>query len=250
VLTCVHSHLGAFLVGLRALAGRSLRLAAVLTDSGALPAAVSDLLANLRERGFLDALITTGQAFGGDYEAVNVYTGLIAAQQIIGAQVTVVGAGPGHWGTGTRFGFSCIDLGEVARAGVVLGGEVVFLPRLGYADPRPRHRGLSHHSLTLLREIIADKVTVVLPYLSGEERDLLEKQVAAEKLAAQHQLVYCSGAFIEAALRECGFPVLHMGRSFVKDPAFYHAAGAAARYVFERVGAGSAQASPAGAPGA
>jgi len=236
VLTCVHSHLGAFLVALRALGGEGLRTAAVLTDSGALPAALSDLLATLRERRLVDSVITTGQAFGGDYETVNVYTGLIAAREIAEAQVAVVGGGPGHLGTGTRFGFSCIDLGEAARAAEVLGGQVVFLPRLGYADPRPRHRGLSHHSLTLMRDVIADRVTVVLPSLSGDERDSLEKQVAAEGLSARHDLLYRNGAFIEAALRECGFPVLHMGRTFADDPAFYHAAGAAARYVVELLG--------------
>jgi hypothetical protein len=250
VLTCVHSQLAAFVVGLRALpGGGGVRTAAVLTDSSALPAALSDLLANLRARDFLEATITVGQAFGGDYEAVNVYTGLIAAREIATAQVALVGAGPGHWGTGTRYGFSSMDLGEAARAGVVLGGHVVFLPRIDYADPRPRHRGLSHHSLTLLREVIADGVTVVLPYLSGEERDLLDKQVAAEKLATRHELVYRSGAFIEGALQECGFPVLHMGRSCAQDPAFYHAAGAAAGYVLECVGAQRSQARPEGPQG-
>src|SRR5262249_39990048 len=49
------------------------RLAYVMTDGAALPLALSDLVANLRDRTLIDATITCGHAFGGDYEAVSVY---------------------------------------------------------------------------------------------------------------------------------------------------------------------------------
>ena len=58
------------------------RLAYVMTDGAALPLALSDLVAQLRERSLLDATITCGHAFGGDYEAVSVYSALAVARHI------------------------------------------------------------------------------------------------------------------------------------------------------------------------
>jgi Protein of unknown function (DUF3866) len=46
------------------------RLAYVMTDGAGLPLALSDLVADLCARGLLDATVTCGHAFGGDYEAV------------------------------------------------------------------------------------------------------------------------------------------------------------------------------------
>src|SRR6266571_4963861 len=42
------------------------RVAYVMTDGAALPASFSRLVARLRETGLLDAVVTSGQAFGGD----------------------------------------------------------------------------------------------------------------------------------------------------------------------------------------
>ena len=51
------------------------RLAYVMTDGAALPLALSDLVAAAaRHASLLDATITCGHAFGGDYEAVSVYS--------------------------------------------------------------------------------------------------------------------------------------------------------------------------------
>ena len=46
----------------------------------------------------------SGQAFGGDLEATNVHSGLLAARHVLGADVAVVAQGPGNLGTGTRVG--------------------------------------------------------------------------------------------------------------------------------------------------
>ena len=56
------------------------RLAYVMTDGAALPLALSDLVAQLQARDLVDATITCGHAFGGDYEAVSVYSALAVAQ--------------------------------------------------------------------------------------------------------------------------------------------------------------------------
>ncbi|MBI5088610.1 MAG: DUF3866 family protein [Actinobacteria bacterium] len=52
------------------------RVSYVMTDGGALPLALSDLVATLREAELLAGTVTAGQAFGGDYEAVSVASAL------------------------------------------------------------------------------------------------------------------------------------------------------------------------------
>src|SRR6476619_2596413 len=103
VVADLHSALPAVLAGLRA-AAPSVVVAYVMTDGGALPLDFSRTVAGLRSSGWLEASITVGQAFGGDLEAVNVHTGLLAAHHVVGADVVVVSQGPGNLGTGTRRG--------------------------------------------------------------------------------------------------------------------------------------------------
>ena len=119
-----------------------------MTDGGALPAAFSRTIATLRDTGWIDTCITVGQAFGGDLEAVTVHTGLLAAHHVTGADLVVVAQGPGNLGTGTRWGFSGVAAGEALNAVATLRGRPVASLRVSGADPRDRHLGISHHSLT------------------------------------------------------------------------------------------------------
>ena len=113
VVADLHSALPAVLAGLREaapVAARRLRhdrrrRAAASTSPAPWPA--------LREAGWLEASITVGQAFGGDLEAVNVHTGLLAAHHVVGADVVVVVAGPGQ----PRHGHPLGLLGDVGRRG-------------------------------------------------------------------------------------------------------------------------------------
>ena len=119
-----------------------------MSDGGALPAWFSRSVAGLRAAGWLSACITAGQAFGGDLEAVTVHTALLAARHVAGASIAVVTQGPGNLGTGTRWGFSGVAAGEAINAAGTLRGRPVAALRISDADPRQRHRGISHHSLT------------------------------------------------------------------------------------------------------
>jgi len=84
VVADLHSSLPAVLAGLRE-SDPTLRVAYVMTDGGALPLDFSRTVAGLREAGWLEASVTVGQAYGGDLEAVNVHTGLLAARLVAGA---------------------------------------------------------------------------------------------------------------------------------------------------------------------
>ncbi len=166
VVADLHSALPAVLAGLRD-AAPSLRVAYVMTDGGALPLDFSRTVAGLRSSGWLEASITVGQAFGGDLEAVNVHTGLLAAHHVVGADVVVVSQGPGNLGTGTRWGFSGTSAGEAVNAAGTLGGRPVCSLRISEADPRERHRGVSHHSLTAYGRVSLVPADVPVPLLPG-----------------------------------------------------------------------------------
>ena len=110
----LHSALPAVLAGV--LADRpDARVAYVMTDGGALPAWFSRTLDALRDR--LAGTVTVGQAFGGDLEATNLHSGLLAARHVLGADVAVVTQGPGNLGTGTRWGFSGVAVGRGGQRG-------------------------------------------------------------------------------------------------------------------------------------
>lgn len=122
------------------------RLSYVMTDSGALPLALSDLVAGLVDGGLLAETITCGQAFGGQREAVNLHSALVLAD----GDAVVVAPGPGAVGTGSRLGFGGVEVATVIDATTRLGGRPVVAVRYSAADTRPRHRGRSHHTTTAL----------------------------------------------------------------------------------------------------
>jgi hypothetical protein len=139
VVAALHSQLPAVAVAFKDLRPDA-RLVYVMTDGAALPIALSDLVANLRDRSLVDATVTCGHAFGGDYEAVSVYSALAVARHVVGADAAVVVMGPGIVGTGTRLGFSGIEVGPVLDAVTGLAGDPIACLRVSFADERPRRR--------------------------------------------------------------------------------------------------------------
>jgi len=203
----------------------------VMQDGGALPSWFSRTCATLREAGWLAATVTTGQSFGGDLETVTVHTGLLAARHVLGADIAVVAQGPGNLGTGTRWGFSGVAAGEAVNAVAALGGRPVASLRVSGADPRERHRGVSHHSLTAYGRVALARADVVVPALGGEFGDL-GGRVAAEaaRLSDRHEIVTVPVDGLEAALRACPAPLSTMGRGLAADLAYFLAAAAAGRH--------------------
>ncbi len=208
--------------------GASPRVVYVMQDGGALPAWFSRTCAALRDAGWLTAVITTGQAFGGDLETVTVHTGLLAARHVLGADVAIVTQGPGNLGTGTRWGFSGVAAGEAVNAVAALGGRPVACLRISDADPRERHSGISHHSLTAYGRVALARADVVVPGLPGE----FGRRVAAEAapLGGRHAIVTVPVEGLEAALRSCPAPLSTMGRGLDEDRAYFLAAAAAGRH--------------------
>jgi uncharacterized protein DUF3866 len=227
VVADLHSAVPAVLAALRAdMPG--VTAAYVMLDGGALPAWFSRTIASLREAGWLAGTVTAGQAFGGDLETVTVHTGLLAARHVLGAQVTVVAQGPGNLGSGTRWGFSGVACGEAVNAVAALGGRPVASLRISEADPRPRHRGISHHSLTSYGRVALARADVAVPELPGE----FGKQVTAQAapLGERHQLVSVPVDGLMEPLAGCPVRLSTMGRGLAEDRAYFLAAAAAGRH--------------------
>jgi len=204
------------------------RVVYVMTDGGALPAWFSRTCATLREAGWLAGTITVGQAFGGDLEAVTLHTGLLAARHVLGADVAVVTQGPGNLGTGTRWGFSGVAAGEAVNAVAVLAGRPVAALRVSEADPRERHRGISHHSLTSYGRVALSRADVVVPVLPGDFGAGVSEQ--ARPLGGRHTLVHVGVGGLDEALQASPAPLSTMGRGLHEDRAYFLAAAAAGRH--------------------
>jgi hypothetical protein len=222
----LHSMIG--LVAAGAKASGDARVVYVMTDGAALPGPLSRLVPRLRDAGMLDGFITSGQAFGGELEAVTVWTALLAAKEVMDAEVVVVADGPGNLGTDTTWGVSALASGHVLNAAEALGGLPVAALRVSFADTRPRHRVVSHHSLTILEKVCTARANVAVPILDDErERDAVWEALRARKLEEKHQLVEVDGRPALTKLEELGFEIESMGRTPKDDPAFFLAAGAA-----------------------
>jgi hypothetical protein len=228
VVASLHSSLAPAAVAVRAIRPDA-RVAYVMTEGGALPIAFSETVVTLKDAGLLATTITCGQAFGGDLEAVNRFSGIAAARAVAEADVVIVAPGPGNLGTGSRLGYASIESGETANAVAALGGRPIVAPRISFADERERHRGISHHTLTALSVATLVGTEIALPPLSDERRELVMRQLAEQHLLEIHRLVDVElGDAVEAALRSSPVPLMTMGRAFDDDPDYFRSAAAAA----------------------
>lgn len=227
VIGQLHSQLAPAAAAIKRLTAQRARIAYVMTDTAALPIAFSRSVAELREKGIIDSSITCGQAFGGEIEAINIYTALIAAKAAAGADAAIICPGPGHAGTGTQFGFSAIEQGEIVNAVNLLGGSAIAVARISYADPRPRHQGLSHHTLTAIGLVALAKCTLVLPMMDQMRLNIIQEQIAHSSISYRHKVRVLDGNPGIRELQEKGVRMSSMGRSFDQDPEFFLAASAA-----------------------
>jgi len=215
VVACsVHSQVAAVAVAFAA-ARPGARLAYVMTDGAALPLALSDLVASLRDLDLLCGTVTTGHAFGGDLEAVTVPSALLVATEDLHADAIVVGMGPGVVGTGTRYGTTAVEVAAILDGVAVLGGQPILALRTSTGDHRPRHRGVSHHAEMLL-DLVRSRVLVA-------EHPGLDDMPAA----ARHRRIEVDEVDVGEAFERHGLGVTTMGRTQQEDVGFFASAGAA-----------------------
>lgn len=231
IIADLHSAVPAILAGLRE-SRPQVRVAYVMTDGGALPIAFSRTVAGLFEAGWLAGTITVGQAFGGDLEAVNVHTGLLAAAHVLHADVAIVAQGPGNLGTDSPWGYSGVAAGEAVNATAVLAGRAIASLRVSEADERARHRGISHHSLTAYGRVAMAPADLPVPLLSGElgERVLDQARQLVRDSAGRLTLQEVETDGLADALASTPVSLSTMGRGLDQDRAYFISVAAAGRF--------------------
>ena len=226
VAAALHSQLPAVAVTIRALRPDA-RIVYVMTDGAGLPLALSDLVADLRDRALLDATVTCGHAFGGDYEVVNVFSALAIARHVARADVAIVVMGPGIVGTNSTLGFTGIEVGSVLDATHGLGGAPIACVRASDADDRDRHRGVSHHTITTLTVATQSRVTVALPMVEPRVDIDLRADLEAAGITARHDVLTRPIPDVLALFAAHDLHVTSMGRPAAADPILFQCAAAA-----------------------
>ncbi len=188
-----------------------LRVGYVQTAGGALPGSLSRDVKQLRERGLLAGHVTAAPAYGGEHEALS-DVGAIDAAAELGWDAVLVGPGPGIIGSDTAYGHGGMAALNSAHAALSLRCPTVVSPRLSSSDPRERHRGLSHHTRSVL-ELLLEPVDVAVPEGQPSIAQALEGFEHRLHLAPADLNGYAASSL----------PTRTMGRSLEDDPLFFSA---------------------------
>jgi hypothetical protein len=202
------------------------RLGFVQTQGGALAGGHSRVVRTLRERSLLAGHITAGPAFGGEHEAIGTAGALDHGARELGWDAAVCGPGPGIVGSDSLLGHGGMQALDSAHTALALKAPTLLVPRMSSADERPRHRGISHHTRTVLGLLLAP-VHLALPPGAGAGADPGAREGAGFDAPFAPELS-------RHVLREApadldgyaasGLPTVTMGRSIEQDRLFFAAA--------------------------
>jgi hypothetical protein len=187
-------------------------VAYVQVQGGALPVSLSDAVRALKARGLIDVSVAVGACVEGDLQAVTAASALAWAAAA-GFEAVVYAVGPGIVGTGSPLGHGGLSAADAAHAAAALGGAPVIAPRASEGDPRERHRGISHHTRSVV-QLGPGEAVVAWPAGAPQPEGLRVEEVDVTGWEDA-----CSG-----------LPLLHMGRGPGDDPVFFAAAYAAGVY--------------------
>lgn len=188
----------------------NLRIGYVQSGGGALPGGFSKTVRDLREQGMLCDHLTAAPSYGGEGEAMSVAGALHAGLSERGWDAAVVGPGPGIIGSGTALGHGGMVALDSAHASLALGCRTVLVARASSGDPRERHRGISHHTRTVL-DLLLQPVELAIP------------EAAEVPVEAGRHNVHRASADV-AAYAASGLPARTMGRDHTEDALFFESA--------------------------
>ena len=217
------------------------RLGYVQTEGGALPGGHSRTVRELRERGLLAGHLTAGAAHGGEGEAISTAGALHHGLQTLGWDAAVCGPGPGIVGSATALGHGGMAALDSAHVALALGCPTLLVARMSSSDERERHRGISHHTLTVL-DLLLEPVTVALP--AGMRSPVgAELRAGLSAIFAEADRIRPSGPALEVerparitrhdwrraavdlpGFADSGLPAATMGRELAADPLFFASA--------------------------
>jgi hypothetical protein len=207
----LHGQLAPLAWAFAAATGGAGRLGYVQTAGGALPGGHSCVVRELREDAMLAGHLTAGPAFGGaDGDAITTAAALHHGFTELGWDAAVAGPGPGILGSGSALGHGGLQALDSAHTALALGCPTLLVARMSSTDRRERHRGISHHTRTVLDLLLAPVAVAIPPgeTPADERHDWRVLDADLDGYAAS------------------GLPTRSMGR---EDPLFFAAALAAGR---------------------
>lgn len=205
----LHGHLAPVVWAARE-ARPELSIGYVQTGGGALPGAFSRDVVELRSRGLLAGHITAAPAYGGEDEAMTTIGAIHAGLTGCGWDCAVVGPGPGIIGSATALGHGGMIALDSAHAAMALGCPTVLVARASSGDPRERHQGISHHTRSTLRLLLAPVTVGLSPSVPPPPEIEGHRWVRAE--------VDLDGYAASGLSRTT------MGRDLLEDPMFFEQA--------------------------
>jgi hypothetical protein len=197
----------------------------VQTAGGALPGGMSDTVRQLLHRELLAGHTTAGPAYGGRQEAVTTAGAIHDGLAEEAWDVALVGPGPGILGSDSALGHGGLVALDSAHAALALGCPTLLAARMSSGDPRERHRGLSHHTRTVL-ELLLAPVTVAVPPGIALFADVDGIGAALDAARARGHAVVEHPVDVDG-YRASGLPTRTMGRTLDEDRLFFAAALAA-----------------------
>ncbi|HTY98111.1 MAG TPA: DUF3866 family protein [Solirubrobacteraceae bacterium] len=216
------------------------RLGYVQTEGGALPGGHSRTVRELRRRGLLAGHITAGASFGGEAEAITTGGAIHHGLSGLGWDAVVCGPGPGIVGSASALGHGGMAALDSAHVSLALGCPTLLVARMSSSDRRERHRGISHHTLTVL-DLLLEPVTVALPAGmrspvgnelaaklgavfgdSGGPRPGLALEVERPARITRHD--WRRAGVDLPGFAATGLPSVTMGRELAEDPLFFASA--------------------------
>lgn len=226
VIACgLHSQVAPIAAVVKARRGDA-KIAYLMSDGAALSIAHSDTVAELKSKDLLQSTVTFGHAFGGELEAINIFTALLAARFVAHADLAVIAMGPGIVGSETSFGHTEMEQGQAISATAALEGRPIAALRISFADQRERHHGVSHHSIQALTVAARDPALVGVPRLEKERLQLIVDALDTAGISTRHDVRVVDEETIKA-LEGFDLHPTSMGRSVDDDPSYFRAAGAA-----------------------
>lgn len=206
------------------------KITCLYTYGGAIDANNSFVLKKLKDKKIIDWVITIGECYGGDFEAINALTALIYAFKHLKSNIVIVCCGPGVAGTSTNLGFSTLDFLLPIIYSKKIGCIPIIIPRISFKDMRKRHYGISMQTVALLQNM---DFPIYIPILKGEGFDILEEQIRKNKLYDKHYISIVNETYSKEAMEKFQLEYEFMGRNYKDDNYYFNNCGAAGNFAVQ-----------------
>lgn len=203
------------------------RIACIYTYGGSMNAEFSDSLKELKKKNIISSVITSGECFGGDFEAVNIFTALIYAYKNLQCDLAVITCGPGIAGTGNFYGFSTLEMIMPLYAAKALNLKPILSPRISFADKRERHIGISMQTMAILKTI---DFNTIVPIYNSDKIGTLKDQFISAGINNNIIMETVGETCAREALDYFSLETRVMGRKYEEDRDYFDNCGAVGVY--------------------